>query len=208
MSDDAPEAEFIDVDEIIGPETGSDRAVITKSTHPGKRSQNSSNGANNFGQRDGLEIPRSPLAKVLSWILDECITIPGTNVRIGLDPILGLIPAAGGGIASVAGALIIGESYRQGVSMKVVFRMAGNLILNAGIGAVPGIGDLFSAVFKSNKKNYKILDDFLDNPLETGKRRRIWPIIVSIGLIAIAINVAIWMLFLWLTKPLWEYLFQ
>ena len=197
MTDPESEAEFIEVDEVIVP----DRAKIDRSHRKkGARGRSPKSGQKE-GQQDRLEVPRSPIAKLLAFVLDDCIVIPGTNIRIGLDPILGLIPGGGEAIASVAGSFIIGEAYRKGMSMKVVFRMVGNLLLNAGVGAIPGIGDAFSAIFKSNSRNYTILDDFLENPPPEGKRRRLWPIVLGIGLIALALNIGIWLLIVW---PIWQ----
>ena len=186
-----PEPDFIEVDEVIMPDreaSGSTRSRIKGDARKGHASSSTKS-----GQSDPAEIPRSPIAKLLSYILDEAFVIPGTNIRIGLDPILGLIPGGGEAIASAAGAFIVGEAYRKGVSLKTVWQMAGNLLLNAGIGAVPVIGDTFSIFFRSNKRNYEILDSFLKNPPPMGKPRRLWPVVLGLGLLTLSINVAVWL---------------
>lgn len=185
MSNNKPEPDFIEVDEVIMPDQ--DASSSTWSRMKGNTSSKKS------GQSTPAAIPRSPIAKLLSYLLDEAFVIPGTNIRIGLDPILGLIPGGGEAIASVAGAFIVGEAYRKGVSLKTVAQMAGNLLLNAGVGAVPVIGDAFSMLFRSNKRNYEILDSFLKNPPPMGKPRRLWPVMLGLGLLALAINVAVWL---------------
>lgn len=200
MSGSDSEPDFIEVDEVIVPERekkGPNREGIKGSSHRPKTGTNSEKS----GQAT-TEVPLSPVAKLLSFVLDECFVIPGTKIRVGLDPILGLIPGAGEAIASAAGAFIVGEAYRKGVSLKIVTQMAGNLLLNAGVGAIPGVGDAFSVLFKSNKRNYKILDDFLKNPPPMGKPRRLWPIVLGLGLLALSINITIWLIVYFLITKL------
>ncbi|MDA0813657.1 MAG: DUF4112 domain-containing protein [Verrucomicrobia bacterium] len=185
MNNSNPKPDFIEVDEVIMPDRGA--------SGPTRSRIRGDSGFGKSGQSSPGEIPRSPIAKLLSYLLDEALVIPGTNIRIGLDPILGLIPGGGEAIASVAGAFIVGEAYRKGVSLKTVGKMAGNLLMNAGIGAVPIIGDAFSIFFRSNKRNYEMLDSFLKNPPPMGKPRRLWPVVLGLGLFALTINVVVWL---------------
>ena len=89
----------------------------------------------------------------VAWLLDECIRIPGTNIRFGLDPILGLIPGGGETVATLIGAVVLGNAGKRGVPYRTLFKMGGNMIFNAALGAIPGLGDLFSVWFKSNSRN-------------------------------------------------------
>ena len=109
----------------------------------------------------GLD-PDSPAAKVLAYVLDECITIPGTNLKIGIDPLLGLIPGIGDAISALLGTIILNDAARRGLPKWVLGRMAGNILLNALVGAIPIIGDAFSAFFKSNARNYALLQKYSD----------------------------------------------
>lgn len=97
------------------------------------------------------------LARILAWILDDLIPVPGTKYRVGLDPILGLIPGLGDTSTAAFGSVILIRAMQAGVPRVVLARMAANLLLNALIGAIPGLGDLFSAWFKSNRRNYHLL---------------------------------------------------
>lgn len=97
------------------------------------------------------------LSRLIAWILDDLIRVPGTNYRIGLDPIVGLIPGLGDGSTAVFSSVILLQSMRAGVPRIVLVRMALNILLNSLLGAAPGIGDLFSAWFKSNRRNYDLL---------------------------------------------------
>ena len=97
------------------------------------------------------------LAKFLADWLDQRFTIPGTSIRIGLDPILGLIPGIGDMIANLAGSAIILIAAQYRLPRIVLLRMGLNVALNAIIGAIPVFGDIFSIWFRSNVKNAQLL---------------------------------------------------
>ncbi len=98
------------------------------------------------------------LSRLIAWLLDDLIPIPGTKLRIGLDPIIGLIPGFGDSSTAVVSSLILLHGLRSGVPRIVLVRMALNVLINSLGGAVPGIGDVFSAFFKSNRRNVELLD--------------------------------------------------
>jgi hypothetical protein len=110
--------------------------------------------------------PRSRAAKQILFVrfladlLDQRFTIPGTSIRIGLDPILGLIPGIGDAVANIAGSaiLIIAAQFR--LPKIVLLRMGLNVALNAIIGAIPVFGDIFSIWFRSNAKNAQLLERY------------------------------------------------
>ena len=85
--------------------------------------------------------------------LDELIGVPGTQVKVGLDPIIGLIPVVGDVVAAIVGAWIIGEAARFGIPRVVLARMVVNMGIDVAIGAIPLLGDLYDVVFRSNSKN-------------------------------------------------------
>ena len=95
--------------------------------------------------------------RLLAYILDDLIPIPGTKHRIGLDPIIGLIPGIGDTSTTALSSVILIRAFRAGVPKVVLIRMAANLLINSLFGAIPGLGDLFSAWFKSNQRNYHLL---------------------------------------------------
>lgn len=97
----------------------------------------------------------------LSRLMDTAIGIPGTKFRIGLDPILGLIPGAGDIISTVFSAYIIYLATRFGIPSKDIQKMILNVGLEAVVGAVPVVGDLFDAYYKSNIRNLAILEQHL-----------------------------------------------
>jgi hypothetical protein len=96
-------------------------------------------------------------AQFLADLLDRRFTIPGTSIRIGLDPILGLIPGIGEVVANLTGSIILLIAAQYRVPKIVLLRMGLNIALNAMIGAIPVFGDIFSIWFRSNVKNAELL---------------------------------------------------
>jgi hypothetical protein len=99
--------------------------------------------------------------RVLAQLLDNSITIPGTSYKIGLDPIVGLIPGIGDLIGAVLSAYIILEAARAEVPGFTLFRMLVNLGFDTLLGAVPAVGDIFDAAWKSNTRNVALLERHL-----------------------------------------------
>ena len=85
----------------------------------------------------------------LATLLDNAIPIPGTRFRIGLDPLLGLLPGLGDALGALASAWILVEAARLGASRTVLARMLYNIAVDTLIGAVPGAGD-FSSSWRTN----------------------------------------------------------
>ena len=121
-------------------------------------------------QRMGFEMPSfgSDAAAVrqrieaLEKLLERSLTIPGTNIPIGLDAIAGLIPVAGDLITAAMGAWMIWEAKNLGLPKWQLWRMAANVGFDTAIGAVPLVGDVFDFAFRSNSKNLRIIRRHLD----------------------------------------------
>jgi hypothetical protein len=92
----------------------------------------------------------------VTHILDELVPIPGTNQRIGLDPVIGFIPIIGDVTAATVGAWVILEAARFGVPRWALARMVVNLVVDLAVGLIPFIGDLFDIVSRSNSANLAI----------------------------------------------------
>lgn len=132
---------------------------------------------------------RARTSKRMAWLLDECIRVPGTDFKFGLDPIIGMIPGGGEFVATMAGATVLGESAKKGIPFRTLFKMAGNMLLNALVGLVPGVGDLFSVWFKSNKRNYELLTQFLDDEDGNEARGGWWPMMMVVSLVGMVLIV-------------------
>jgi len=153
---------------------------------------------------------KARVSRKMSWLLDECIRIPGTQVRFGLDPLLGLIPYGGETVATLFGTMILGEAGRKGLPVGTLARMGGNMILNAAIGAIPVLGDLFSFWFKSNTRNYTLLNTYLESPHGAEEPGGWWPVILILAVVAtvFALNILAWILMGNLIFHLWSNLIE
>ncbi|MFZ5623832.1 MAG: DUF4112 domain-containing protein [Gemmatimonadota bacterium] len=110
--------------------------------------------------------------RALAWLLDEAIAIPGTRYRVGVDAIVGLVPGVGDVAGGIVGGYGILVAFRAGVSRAVVLRMVGNILLDALVGQLPILGDLFDVAFKSNIRNRDLIDRYLANPTGTARASR------------------------------------
>ena len=97
------------------------------------------------------------LAQTLGQLLDASFTIPGTSIKMGLDPLIGLIPGIGDLISNGIGSSLLFLATKAGVPKIVILRMAINIGINLVVGAIPILGDLFSIWFKSNLQNAQLL---------------------------------------------------
>ena len=146
---------------------------------------------------------RFSLAKFLAEWLDQRFTIPGTSIRIGLDPILGLIPGIGDMIANLAGSAIILIAAQYRLPKIVLLRMGLNVALNAIIGAIPVFGDIFSIWFRSNVKNAQLLERYVSvegRASTFGNWIFVIAVIIGIVLLLIGILVAT----VWLVRQVWN----
>ena len=100
----------------------------------------------------------------LEWLadlLDSRFVIPGTNVRFGLDGVIGLIPVAGDLISALISFYLISRASELGLSPWVKTRMVWNVVLDTVVGAVPVLGDMFDVSFKSNRRNIALAKRYL-----------------------------------------------
>ncbi len=92
---------------------------------------------------------------------DDCIPVPGLNARIGLDPVIGLVPVWGDVIAAVLSCYVPYQAYRVGAPPSLIFKMLVIIVADALSGSVPVAGDLIDAALKANKMNVQMLKDYL-----------------------------------------------
>jgi hypothetical protein len=96
----------------------------------------------------------------LEWIadlLDSRFVIPGTNVRFGIDGVIGLVPGIGDLVSALISLYLIGRASQLGLSGWVKFRMIFNVALDTLVGAVPLLGDIFDVSFKANRRNIALV---------------------------------------------------
>ena len=95
--------------------------------------------------------------ETISTFMDSQFRLPGTNFRFGLDPILSFIPFGGSAASFAISAGLLLTMMKYGVSRKVWIMMLGNLALDALIGSIPVIGNIFDFVYKANQRNLNLL---------------------------------------------------
>ena len=95
--------------------------------------------------------------RALVHLLDTCITLPG-GYRIGLDPIIGLVPGIGDLLAAGLSLYIVREAAKLRIPKWILLRMLGNVGLEVLIGLIPVLGDAFDAAFKVNVRNLRLIE--------------------------------------------------
>lgn len=109
----------------------------------------------------------------IARLLDNAVRVPGTDIRFGLDPVIGLVPGIGDAIGAIFSAVIIFHAGRLGAPGSTLFRMMANVGLDTIVGEVPLVGDLFDFGWKSNSRNLALLEEHLRRPAaaKAGSRR-------------------------------------
>jgi len=111
--------------------------------------------------------------EMVAKLLDNAFVIPGTNQRVGIDAIIGLIPGFGDVATTILSSYVIWEARNLGVSRFATFRMLSNLAIHASVGAIPIAGDVFDAFFRVNQRNMRIVRAHLENTGGAADRARI-----------------------------------
>jgi hypothetical protein len=114
-----------------------------------------------------FDIPRSRAERIarleaLANLLDTAFVIPGTNFRFGLDGLIGLVPGIGDTITTAVSLWIVYEAHQLGAPAHLIARMLGNVALDGLVGAVPIAGDAFDVLWRANRRNMRMLREFLD----------------------------------------------
>jgi hypothetical protein len=115
----------------------------------------------------------------LALIMDDFLRVPGTKLRFGLDPIIGLLPGIGDVTSAIISAVAFVHAARSGVPKILLARMAMNILINELVGIIPGLGDAFSFWFKSNVRNYELLRGYSAAP--AGSRRGDWIFVIAVS---------------------------
>lgn len=99
--------------------------------------------------------------RTVAGLMDEAVRVPGTSFRVGLDPILGVVPGAGDAVAAGVSLYIVAEAANLGVPLTTIVRMLANVAVDSVGGSVPVVGVLFDAYWKANKWNVATIEEFL-----------------------------------------------
>lgn len=134
----------------------------------------------------------------LSHLLDNAIALPGTKLRFGLDPILGLIPGLGDVSGIMFSAYIVVQAARWKLPAETLFRMLTNIGLDWLAGSVPMLGDLFDVGFKANARNVALLENHVQRPgpSQAADRWVVFLVFAVLGLL-LTISLAIAFTIIW-----------
>jgi hypothetical protein len=133
----------------------------------------------------------------LSYYFDDLFRVPGTGYRVGLDPLLGLVPGVGDVTTSVVSAYIVARAAALGVPRATLARMLLILVVDAVVGSLPLVGDAFDAGWKANARNVRLLEARLDAP-EAARVDRRFVLVATVAvtvllvLVGAGVGVALW----------------
>jgi hypothetical protein len=152
--DAAPRGPVIDQDgreirqEALGPQAGGFQFDFSMSS------------ANPFGNLTREQ--RLARLDALSKLLDVAFIVPGTNIRYGIDGLIGLIPVVGDIITTAISLWVVREARALGAPWHLTTRMLGNVALDGVVGLVPFAGDAFDVMFRANVRNVRMLQRWLE----------------------------------------------
>ena len=154
----------------------------------------------NSGQSQRLEALRRA-----ARLLDSAVVVPGTSFRIGLDPILGLIPGVGELVSPLFTVSILWHAREFGIPRLVLLRMILNVAIDALVGAVPLVGDLFDVAWKANTANLALLERHVSEPRPATFGD--WLFVVAIVTLLIGVAVAPFVIVAWIVVVVGRILF-
>jgi hypothetical protein len=108
-------------------------------------------------QKTTITPPQLKGIEMLSKLMDSQFTIPGTNIKFGLDSLIGLIPGIGDFSTFIVSGYMVHVLAQNGASGNVLARMILNIIVDALFGSIPVLGDIFDIGFKANQKNMQLM---------------------------------------------------
>jgi hypothetical protein len=135
----------------------------------------------------------------LAKLMDGQFTIPGTNIKFGLDALIGLVPGAGDFATFLVSGYMLTVLAQNGASGFVLARMALNVLLDSLVGAIPILGDIFDVAFRANQRNMKLMKEHY---VEGRHRGGAWKVVVPLLLVLLVFVVGLawiaYQLFVWL----------
>jgi hypothetical protein len=135
----------------------------------------------------------------IAALLDDMFRIPGTQIRFGLDALIGWVPGIGDAMSGIASFVIVFASWRRGAKSVTLARMIANVLLETAIGAIPVAGDVFHVFWKSNRRNYRLLMREKESPGANTRRDWMFLAVILFAVVA-AVGIPIFIL-IWILRP-------
>jgi hypothetical protein len=125
----------------------------------------------------------------VAWILDRAIPIG--RYRIGLDPIIGLLPGVGDWIGALLSVYVLYEGARLGAPNLILLRMTGNILVEAILGEIPLLGDVFDFVWQANTRNLALIHRHHDSTWEPRSLRAVWITVLAVTLLVLTVAIGL-----------------
>ena len=148
-------------------------------------------------------LPEFAFIDTMSTLLDNQFRIPFTQVRFGVDFLIGLIPSVGDLLSFGISSVLVFSMMRRGIGVGMLFKMLGNITLDTTVGSIPILGDLFDLHYKANRRNVALLKQYyVENPNPPAAKRSFF----IVGLLFLGVLILIlwgmFMLIAWLWAKL------
>ena len=98
----------------------------------------------------------------IAAVMDTAFVVPGTGIRFGFDGLVGLVPGIGDVVTTALSLYLVHEAWQLGAPKHLIGRMLANVALDGAIGAVPLAGDLFDVLWRANKRNMRMLREWME----------------------------------------------
>jgi hypothetical protein len=144
-----------------------------------------------------LQLSSNEHLDYIAALLDDMFRIPGTQIRFGLDALIGWVPGIGDAMAGIASFVIVFAAWRRGAQAVTLVRMIANVLLETTLGAIPVAGDVFHIFWKANRRNYRLLIREKEQPGRNTGRDWMFLAIILFTVIAAAgipLGLLIWIL--------------
>ncbi len=126
--------------------------------------------------------------RALARLMDSAVAIPGTNIRVGLDSVIGLIPGVGDFAGAAMSGYIVLAAARLGVPTPVLVRMVANVAVDGVVGSIPLLGDLFDVGWRANLRNTDLIERHLENPVATKRASMGVVALILLALVLLAVG--------------------
>lgn len=145
-------------------------------------------------------VPQLKMVDGFSRLLDTKFKIPGTDIRFGLDFLLGLVPGAGDLVSLGMSGVLVTTMAKHGASPRLAARMLFNVALDALVGTIPILGNIFDLVYKANYRNAVLMREYYEEGRHTGS---VWPVVMGVIVTLLAIFIGV----IWAIASLFGWLF-